>query len=93
MAMISWSGCKLTTTRVACLIGAEMVITARCDAQLHLDAEKGTEAAAATGVVLGTTSLPVGLDVYVNRPFLYFLRDQPTGTILFMGRVVDPTKS
>jgi serine protease inhibitor len=29
----------------------------------------------------------------VTRPFLYFLRDQPTGAILFMGRVLDPSKS
>jgi len=55
-------------------------------------AEKGTEAAAATGVIMGG-SAPTGLDVRADRPFLYFLRDQPTGAILFMGRVLDPTKS
>jgi serine protease inhibitor len=31
--------------------------------------------------------------VNADRPFLYFLRDQPTGAILFMGRVLDPTKT
>jgi serpin B len=55
-------------------------------------AEKGTEAAAATGVIMGTTGMPVGLYITANRPFLYFLRDAPTGAILFMGRVVDPTQ-
>ena len=28
----------------------------------------------------------------VNKPFVYFIRDLQTGAILFMGRVVDPTK-
>ena len=56
-------------------------------------AEKGTEAAAATAVVIGNSSMPSGLQVYATRPFLYFLRDQPTGAILFMGRVLDPTQS
>jgi len=55
-------------------------------------AEKGTEAAAATAVVLSGRGMPSGLIINVNRPFLYVLRDQPTGAILFMGRVVDPSK-
>jgi serpin B len=55
-------------------------------------AEKGTEAAAATAVVVGRTSLPVGLNITANRPFLFFLRDEPTGAILFMGRVADPSR-
>jgi serpin B len=56
-------------------------------------AEKGTEAAAATAVVLKDASMPM-VDLYVNvdHPFLYFLRDEPTGAILFMGRVLDPSK-
>jgi serpin B len=55
-------------------------------------AEKGTEAAAATAVVVGRTSLPQGLNVFANRPFLFFVRDEPTGAILFMGRVADPSR-
>jgi serpin B len=55
--------------------------------------EKGTEAAAATAVVMRNGSAaPSGLTVSADRPFLYFLRDQPTGAILFMGRVLDPSK-
>jgi len=57
-------------------------------------AEKGTEAAAATAVVVRTDSaVDYGLNVVAERPFLFFLRDEPTGAILFMGRVLDPTKS
>ncbi len=56
-------------------------------------AEKGTEAAAATGVVMKNASIPMGLTVRADRPFLYFLRDQPSGAILFMGRVLDPSKN
>jgi len=56
-------------------------------------AEKGTEAAAATAAVMGRMSLPSGLVISVDRPFIFVLRDQPTGAILFMGRVLDPTRT
>jgi len=57
-------------------------------------AEKGTEAAAATAVVMKSGSAPpTGLSIFVDRPFLYFLRDQPSGAVIFMGRVLDPSKS
>jgi serpin B len=59
-------------------------------------AEKGTEAAAATGVVMNRdASAPPApqLVLTADRPFLYFLRDKPTGAILFMGRVMDPSKN
>jgi serpin B len=55
-------------------------------------AEKGTEAAAATAVLMRDgAAAPMGLLVDATRPFLYFLYDQPTGAILFMGRVQDPS--
>jgi serpin B len=58
-------------------------------------AEKGTEAAAATAVVMKDAGAGprVDLSVRADHPFLYFLRDQPTGAILFMGRVLDPSKN
>ncbi len=54
--------------------------------------ESGTEAAAATAVVMGIKSAmpeePISL--VIDRPFLFLIRHEPTGTILFMGRVVEP---
>ncbi len=52
--------------------------------------EEGTEAAAATVVEFELTSMPQTTVVNVNRPFLYFIRETTTGTIVFMGQVVDP---
>ena len=54
--------------------------------------EKGTEAAAATAVVGMTKSaLPDLVQLTVDRPFLFLIRDSATGAPLFMGRVLDPT--
>ncbi len=54
--------------------------------------EKGIEAAAATAVVMATGGGPLTREVEfkVDRPFLFLVRDVPTGAILFMGRIVDP---
>lgn len=54
--------------------------------------EHGTEAAAATGVAIGDDSAPPPpIELVVDRPFLFLIEDKPTGEILFVGRVVDPT--
>ena len=54
--------------------------------------EAGTEAAAATAVVMvGASPTPPDYrEVRVDRPFLFFIRDKETGSILFIGRVLDP---
>jgi serpin B len=54
--------------------------------------EKGTEAAAATAVILaGRTSIPVEQKVFrADRPFLAFIRDIPTNQVVFAGRIVAP---
>lgn len=56
--------------------------------------ETGTEAAAATGVVVGTeTGVPDPFAFVADRPFLFFVRDCPTGTVLFAGRVLDAAEA
>jgi serpin B len=52
--------------------------------------EKGTEAAAATAVVIGFTAAPTPLTVTIDRPFIYLIRDIQTNAILFIGRVLNP---
>ncbi|MDE2816615.1 MAG: serpin family protein [Chloroflexota bacterium] len=53
--------------------------------------EKGTEAAAATAVVMQTESAPPPrVKVTVDRPFIFLIRDRATGSILFVGRVTHP---
>ncbi len=60
--------------------------------------EKGTEAAAATAVILAPTSAafdptepPKPVVVRADHPFLFLIRDNATGAILFLGRVLSPT--
>ena len=53
--------------------------------------EEGTEAAAATAVVMTTESAePERVSVTVDRPFIFLIRDRATGTVLFLGRVMQP---
>lgn len=54
--------------------------------------EEGTEAAAATAVVIAVKSIGNEKYFVANRPFIFLIRDRVTGTILFIGRVVDPSK-
>jgi serpin B len=53
--------------------------------------EAGTEAAAATAVTVGVTSIPEIKEVDVDRPFLFVIRDNETGASLFIGRITDPS--
>ncbi len=57
--------------------------------------EEGTEAAAATGVVVGNTgACPGTTPVFrADHPFIFLIIDKDSGTILFMGRVADPVES
>ncbi len=53
--------------------------------------EKGTEAAAVTSVGVVTTS--VQLPTLIDRPFVFIIHEKTTGTILFTGKIADPTKT
>ena len=53
--------------------------------------EQGTEAAAATAVILGLTSLPQPATLTLDRPFLFVIKHRSTGEILFIGQVTNPT--
>ena len=55
--------------------------------------EAGTEAAAATAVIIDLRSAVVGdpIVLEIDRPFFFVLRDRVTGAVLFLGRVTDPT--
>ena len=53
--------------------------------------EAGTEAAAATAVILGPTSVPEPVEMTIDRPFIFLIRDRPSGAVLFFGRLVDPS--
>jgi serpin B len=59
------------------------------DAMITVD-EHGAEAAAATGVGVGTASLPPSLRA--DHSFIFVLYDNVTGSVLFMGRLLDPTQ-
>ena len=53
--------------------------------------EEGTEAAAATAVVMSLKSVAAPKPVFkADHPFIYIIRENSSGSILFMGRVTDP---
>ncbi len=55
--------------------------------------ETGTEAAAATGVIMATTAMPSDPPelFLLDRPFVFLIIDDRSDTVLFMGRVTDPS--
>ncbi|MFP4556730.1 MAG: serpin family protein [Bacteroidales bacterium] len=52
--------------------------------------EEGTEAAAATAVVIVRKSATVPEEFVANRPFMFIIRDNNSGNMLFVGRVTNP---
>jgi serpin B len=56
--------------------------------------EDGTEAAAASAVIFEDAGIALNqVELVLNHPFFFAIRDLPTGTILFMGRINDPSGS
>jgi serpin B len=61
--------------------------------QSYIDVdETGTEAAAATAVVIGQTTMapPKPQIIKINRPFIYLIREKHTNAILFVGQMIHP---
>ncbi len=52
--------------------------------------ESGTEAAAATALVVGLTAAPEPATFTADQPFLFWIEHTPTGEPLFLGQVTDP---
>lgn len=52
--------------------------------------EEGSEAAAATGVIMMCMSMPITMRFEADHPFLFFIRDNHTKGILFMGHLANP---
>ncbi|MGH7454185.1 MAG: serpin family protein, partial [bacterium] len=52
--------------------------------------EEGTEAAAVTSVEIGVTSVGGDFTMRVDRPFIFVIRENHSGTIFFMGKIIDP---
>jgi serpin B len=63
--------------------------------QANIDVvEQGTTAAAVTAVAMTAGAAPAQpehVQLHVDKPFLYFIRDTRSGAVLFMGRVDDPS--
>ena len=55
--------------------------------------EEGTEAAAATAVIVAQKSAMISRNIFrADHPFIFVIQEKETGNILFIGRVIDPTK-
>jgi serpin B len=53
--------------------------------------EEGTEAAAATAVIIRAVSMPItDIELVIDQPFIFVIRDIPTASVLFTGRVLNP---
>ncbi len=71
--------------------GRELFISAAVH-QAYVEVnEEGTEAAAATGIVMGLTSARPGPSFIADHPFLFLIRDRASGAVLFLGRLQDPS--
>jgi serine protease inhibitor len=86
---IAFDEARADLTRIADVRPRNLYIS-RVQHKTYIDVhEKGTEAAGATAVGIGVTSMPP--ELVFNRPFIFVIRERSTGTLLFVGRVFDPT--
>lgn len=86
---IAFDEARADLTRIANVRPRNLYIS-RVQHKTFIDVhEKGTEAAGATAIGVGVTSLPP--EMTFDKPFLFVIRERSTGTLLFVGRVNDPT--
>lgn len=71
------------------MVDTDALLTAVTQSTFVRVDEEGTEAAAVTVGVVGTTSAP--LPIRFDRPFLFAIRERLSGTILFVGTITNPT--
>ena len=56
--------------------------------------EEGTEAAAATAIMMRKTAFNIEeVDFKVDRPFIYLIRDMDTNCIYFIGKIINPNRN
>jgi serpin B len=77
-------------TRLSPTLGRELFISFVKQKTFVDVNEVGTEAAAVTAVGVGITSLPQRTVVRVDRPFVFAIRERLSGTILFIGKIMQP---
>ena len=53
--------------------------------------ENGTEAAAVTAIIMSVQSMPQPVKMELNRPFIFAIYDNQTNSVLFLGRVMNPS--
>jgi serine protease inhibitor len=67
-------------------VRSERLYLTRVDQKTFVEVnEEGTEAAAATAVGVGVTSAPVSVEMRVDRPFVFAIRERLSGAVLFLG--------
>ncbi len=54
--------------------------------------EEGTEAAAVTSIEIRLTSMPIQTTMRINRPFIFAIKERKTGSILFIGKILNPAE-
>jgi serine protease inhibitor len=87
-------GARFTRLVDLSLLGDQNVYVSRASQQVFIEVnEEGTEAAAVTsiGAILDSVP-PPPLPFIVDRPFIFAIRDDATGALLFVGQVVDPSE-
>ena len=75
------------------MTGAQDLYISQVIHQAFVDVnEEGTEAAAATAVIMNKMTAVMSTVFNADHPFIFLIQEKATGNILFMGRVTDPTK-